>query len=770
MPKQSLKAEINSFVQGLITEASPLNFPANASLDEQNFELFRNGTRSRRNGMGFEENYSTILTPATGINTMPNSFIWKNVNGNSALNLAVVQIDTTLYFFDINQASLSGTGYVGSLNLFSSEDSFTPNGVCFSFTNLDGFLSVAACQESVAIVSYEGGAFSATFGRLQVRDLWGVAVGTVPPDLVGPIKPGSYFNEVEDGYHFTSLNTEHYYNLQNQSWGIPRKNKDNVLVDPQVQYFTDIGRYPTNYEKVWTGLQFQPVESGADPYERMFSNLYIDALGSELNTSKGYFIIDLLRRGTGRQNAYSENNNKYPELVAHSIPFNADITPSGAKTVAAWAGRVFYSGFSGEVIDGDTRSPNLSNYVVFSVLVDNKKDFFKCYQAGDPTSRDSNEIVDTDGGFIKIAEAETIVSMFAIKDALLVMASNGVWAIRGGNDFGFSAANYRVDKISSFSVISQNSIVEEGGRVFFWGSDGIYVIAKNQYGDLEVSSISEKTIQTFYQNIPALAKETATGVYDSISKTIRWIYKIGTPFTSDSETKELVLNTFLGAFYVNKIYNKADNSVEVFSLFSSLDLQTTTFDVDVISDGELVVSDGDDVFVPNTGRINPSQSTRYLAVIKQGTLFSFSFSYYNNSSFRDWDETDAFGFVLAGDNIASDSSSVKQVPYLTMHFYRTEDGIDVDGVPLNQSSCKVRTQWNWARNANSKKFGSLFQAYRYRQALFSEVDYDNGEEIIVTKNKIRGRGRAFALYFETEPGKDCRVVGWSLSVNGNAIT
>ena len=60
MPKQGQRFEIKAFIKGLITEASPLNFPAEATIDEENFELRKNGTRERRFGMDFEDNYSLI--------------------------------------------------------------------------------------------------------------------------------------------------------------------------------------------------------------------------------------------------------------------------------------------------------------------------------------------------------------------------------------------------------------------------------------------------------------------------------------------------------------------------------------------------------------------------------------------------------------------------------------------------------------------------------------------------------------------------------------
>ena len=60
MTRTTLAAELNTFVKGLITEATPLTFPANASLDEDNFVLNRQGSRQRRFGMNFEEDFLDI--------------------------------------------------------------------------------------------------------------------------------------------------------------------------------------------------------------------------------------------------------------------------------------------------------------------------------------------------------------------------------------------------------------------------------------------------------------------------------------------------------------------------------------------------------------------------------------------------------------------------------------------------------------------------------------------------------------------------------------
>jgi hypothetical protein len=134
---------------------------------------------------------------------------------------------------------------------------------------------------------------------------------------------------------------------------------------------------------------------------------------------------------------------------------------------------------------------------------------------------------------------------------------------------------------------------------------------------------------------------------------------------------------------------------------------------------------------------------------------------------------DAYAFCLTGDSTFGDSGAEKQTPYIIMHFNRTEEGVNADLTPAHQSSCLMRAQWSFANNVVSNKWSPLTQAYRYRKVRFTENIsdmYDTGFEVITTKSKLRGRGKAFALYFETEAGKDLQILGWNLTLNGNQIT
>jgi len=766
MPKQSQRADVNTFIGGLITEASPLNFPANASADEVNFELDRDGSRRRRLGMDIEEGGTFDNSGATlgeigtaGVTT----FRWESVAGDPQKNFLTVQVNKNLFFYDLSVESPSSVPPVGTIEI----DQFQA-GVKYSFAAIEGYLCIVSGAETIAIIAYDldAGTFSKEYKRLLVRDVWGVEETLNPSYETDPTFRGL-------------INAQHYYNLQNQSWGTPRKDQTGSFVDPIFYYQLNLASLaPSNSEQVWTAVQQQPVSQGQQPFERLFATMWDDARGASLSSAKGYFIIDALRRGTSRQSAFLANQTKYPVLGGGALTV-PDQTPSGPSCIEEFAGRVFYSGFSGQVIDGDARSPNLSNYVFFSQLIKSKKEFNLCYQEGDPTSRENNDLVDTDGGFIRVAGARNIIALRNIQTHLVVIAENGVWAITGGSvDSGFTATNYKTSKISTFGGISSTSVIAEGDRAYYWSDDGIYTVGKNQYGDLVVDTLTLTTIQTLYQSIPNLSKANATGEYDQITKKIRWIYKTGDLFTDTSRTFELIFDSALKNFTQNEVFKLASNIVEVMGVFRSSPFSLATINDNVFVITDPVLSNLDQVVVGVDTTISTIQSLRYLTMVLVDSIPSISFSLYKELTFADWLSLDGIGVdakahCLTGTVTAGDSGVDKQIPYLIMHFRRTESGVDSELNPLHQSGCLMRSQWNFANSIVSNKWSPLVEAYRYRKVRFGESPadtFDTGFEVITTKNKLRGRGKAFALYFETEPAKDCQILGWNITLNANQIT
>ena len=756
MPKVATKAEFNYFVKGIITEASPLNFPENASLDEENFDIDRKGTRYRRLGMDLEQgaSFRTLSSQASVEFNFPSVFKWIDAGSLPDQDLVVVQEGNNLHFYDMSVDGLSANGYKGSVTLTD-----LPIDAEYSLDAVDGRLVVACGNNKIGLVTYTNGVFSAEYFTLKTRDLWGIQE--------------SLSQYETDRSYRGPLNLEHYYNLQNQSWGIPRKDKNNALTDPASYYFTAFGKAPSNSETVWPGLQYQPVGSGQEPFERIYPNLYEEVLGATTKAPKGYYIIDVLERGDSRQAVFRNNNQvKYPVMTYKDMTFKKDKTLGGCSIVKEFAGRMWYSGFGGVVEEADSASPDLSGYVFFSQLVKSKQDYAKCYQEGDPTSREDSDIVDTDGGFIRIAGASRILSLETIGDAIVVLANNGVWAIIGGSDYGFTATNYRVIKLTESGCISAKSVVTDGDKLMFWADDAIYLVAFNENGALKAQSMTDQTIKTLYQNIDNYSKENCKGIYDALSKKIKWLYRTDPLFVSDNITYELIFDMTLAAFYRYRLFNDSQNMYEVVQGFDTNKFSSEELNVDVDAGADDVLV-GIDPVVLNVGRkVSSNRNVRYLILKKEAGVYSFTFGYYKNELWKDWNEVDAKATLLTGSMTAGDVSAIKNIPYLFTVFEMTETGTDAVGELVGRSSCMMRCQWDWATSVDSGRWTNPQQVYRLKRVEstnLNQVGLKSASKTVITKSKIRGQGRAFAVYYETVPDYDCRLIGWNINLNGSPI-
>lgn len=749
MPKNPSKAEVANFIGGLVTEASELSFPPNASPDILNFEHNKDGSIQRRLGMDLEPAAILISPPAAdnGINEVdPVAYKWSNAGGISDLSFLVLQFDNELVFYNLDFLNLSSDGYVSSIQI-----SDLPKDTRFDMTTVDGKLVVVAGVENIAIVSYVNGAFAVEYGKLKTRDLWGLE--NTDPMEGAKLENDPLYRPLSD------VNT-HLYNLQNQSWGTSKTSAAGTPSSP-ISLYKSIVPFarPSNSEQVWAGMQYKP-DSNGNPTERYYPEMSRDLYGTTSTAAKGFFVIEVIDRGGSRKRALDEARFRdVTGFYPYTLPNRSDYTDGGATFVSEFAGRVFYGGFTGATVGGDRRSPNLSNHVFFSQLVKSTNDIFKCYQQGDPTSRDESDILDTDGGFIRLSGVEKIVGMVPVESKLLVICSNGVWSITGGSDYGFSATNYRVDKISSFGCIAPDSIVEEKGRVFYWGEEGIFAIAKDQFGDYGVDSITRGRIDTYYQAIPIESKTASKGIYDNFTSKVRWLYEQ----TYDGFTYELILDTQLQSIYPFRI-STPNSSVRIIQAFDTSPYNRLYELSEVVSGSDEVIADTFDVIVDGTTTGTSLLSTKYL--IRVGNQFTFG--YYRAEDFRDFSSlaafsSDAKAHVLTGAITANDSSIRKQVQFLTLHFKQTSYFDEFLQEQVNNSSCLGQSRWDWANSADSLKWGAMKQLFRNPKP--KDIDTFN---VVTTRNMLRGQGRALSIYFETEPEKDCHIIGWNLAIDGNA--
>lgn len=774
MPRSVTPIETNTFVAGLITDASPLTFPENSSIEEENFILSIDGSRQRRLGLDFEEDSSDVTTGVTNADSVEPSFSsykWNNAGGDPEKSLLVVQMGKEIKFFDLDEIPIS-SGYIDTHEFTSSDG--TQN---FAYATIDGILVVTTGLKEVTAFEFTSpSTITSSSYDLMVRDFFGVE------DEVA----GVNLYEKLDVRPATTDNA-HTYNLRNSTWAIPRRGGNTeTMIDPIPYFFAEGSTYPSNSDSVNYSLYADPNDADNRLVERFFrSDLFINPRGST-PAPTGFFVIDALERGPSRLERITELMANYSTLTQNVTDLPDDTTPGGPKCVAEFAGRVFYGGFSGEVTDGDALSPRMSSYILFSQLVKSVDDINKCYQIGDPTSKDTPDLVSTDGGYFRLNEAYGVQALINVGSSLLIIAANGVWRITGGSDFGFDATNYVVSRITDHGIVSIDSLVFVDNTIMFWGEDGIYHLHTNEYGDWVADNITFSRISTLYSTIPIVDKRKAKGAFDAFDRKVRWVYynRLG----DDEPARELILDINLKAFYINRIMQFDGTALpRLLAPFKVNPYQITVTQTEVNVNTVQVQVNGVDVTFPIENVLpNTIQEIGYLVVTQITPVVKYKFAFYRNPDFMDWFSSDdvgvdaeAFlitGYVAGPPEGGKDFMRYKQIPYLFVHSRRTENGFeeDINGdlIPINQSSILVQARWEWADSSNSNRWGNQFQAYRYKRLYFpadSLDEYDTGFSTIVTKNKLRGKGKVLSLKFTTEQGKNCHLYGWSMimSVNGN---
>ena len=737
-----------SFIKGLVTEASPLTFPENASIDEQNFVLNRDGSRSRRLGIDYEDNYGLKTTGFTAaqLATGRQSFHrWDTPSGDTTVSIGVVRVNDKLWFVDLLTNNPSN-------NLLNGGSSISLTGL--SDSNIETtvinnkLIIVSKDLAKPVVLSYNSSTdtVSQSTISIEVRDIWGVNDGLLVDD-----RPGS-------------LSTTHKYNLRNQGWN---PTISTVSGADAIDYtFTILGSYPSNAD-VWTLGKISNAAS-AD-YEKYDPNVLKKNSTSNYQVARGSYIIDAFTRGTERQN------------VSGLTGLPLDKETNNITTVASYAQRLFYSGINSIVSGGDSRSPNYSGYIFFTQVIQSEDQLGKCYQVNDPTDPSINDLVASDGGSIQIPEATQIIKVNSSQSSLLVFAENGVWEVYGDTG-GFIATSFQVSKISPNGIINPRSIVNVGGNFVYWSKAGIYLLSPDAgSGRFSAQSISLTSIQKLYLDIPDLGKNHCKGFYDEKENRVRWMYNDSTTYSTTNYinryTKELVLDLTLQAWYTNSISSLASNSPAIIDYIEIPGYAVSTAESTVeVGTDDVIVTSGTTVVITDTILTNRSSLFSFLTMVGS----SFTISKYNSSSFTDW-KTAGSGtganyssYLVTGYELFNDIMRKKQAPYIFFYFKRTEDGYSLSGASLildNPSSCLVQAQWNWADSANSGKWGNQFQAYRLlRNYIPSGVGdpFDYGDSVIVTKNKLRGSGKCLSLKIESEAGKDMKLLGWGISASATS--
>lgn len=810
------RVEQNTFVKGLITEANPLTYPENASLDEENFVLNRDGSRQRRFGMDYEEGDVKRSIPfSEGTDRDIETFLWRNAGSKQNTDIAVIKIKDVFWFFDNNADKVS----TAPLNVASSVTiaGFDPTGAnnpsIYSYAHINGEMVVASGMQTVTFLSYDEGS-DTVFDRqetISIRDTFGIyedrpiedrpiftSTQGVAPDL------SFYF----DDYHNSGI---HLYNLINKGWkdsfnclkGDPTK----LLVkngDPlAVTYFTAIdgfsARLPSLSDILFNNLVSG--ESNPDFNETYRPYLLEKEVRTRSEAVNGAVIFDnmfvrgavrnsLVRGRSGNTVGTGEVASGYQNAIGTAdliSPMSEEGTNGGISSVLSFNGRLIYTVYENGLNSGDKQSPSFGSMLFYSQASYGTEDLTKCFTEIDPTNTEDFTLLDTDGGYISISDIGSTVTTENLGGSLFVFADNGIWQINGG-DSTFTASNININRVTNIGSISKKSIAVAGNRLFYLTDSGLFELVLNEVDPslpASIVNLSQITIQGFFDALPDTSKKNTVARYDVYANTVSWLF--ASEYLPDEGyfDTELTLDLNLGAFSVNKI-KTIDNITGEGSPYvvGYLDRPSAIYvenELNVVVDiVDSVDVNGESVHI--TFRDVDSSilsSNKYWVLSKlTASTANISVAEYRDLQFRDWGSiqntvseygTDANAFLLTGYLTGGDSSINKRITYITSHFRRTErilSPVSEGFEPDNPSSCSLTAQWEWTRSVNSGRWSRLQEIYRLPRTFIPDTgDFDYGFEVVTTKTKLRGKGKALSLLFQTKPLHDCHLYGWSYEIN-----
>lgn len=708
MPQSLNQKSVNNFIRGLITEAGEMTFPEGASVDELNCDLRRDGSRRRRLGVEVESN-NTLSSFTIADTEIVTTGDWINVAGNADLEFLVVQKGSTLYFY--NKADLPYSSQIVAdtvdLSTFEHSGSSGAETAKCQFTSIKGTLVVSSPAIEAVSIEYDPNTqtFSETQIDFRVRDFeWQGDTTT-------------YYNDDD------TPAPDRQYDAKNAGWNVGNGT-------------------PTDMTKRLTHPWYSGKDANDNYSEAAFDKVYS---GTTL-TGNGHFILDFFSKNRGAVSGVS-GLTKSTEAEANRF-----------RCVEAFSGRVFYAGLE---------SSSNAGTILFSGLIETTSDLGRCHQINDPTAEYLSDLLDTDGGVIKIPDAVKIQRLYAFQSSLFVFADNGVWQITGV-DGVFTASSYSVNRVSRVGLLQPDTFVSAGGVPFWWSRFGIHTLGTDPVsGQGQEQNLSISTIQTFWDVIDQDAKLKVTAAYDSINKRIYWAYP------DDNETVVSKLNNFLildiplQAFYPWRIEDQTGTTscVVGFDFYSGYGAKALELDV-TANNGvdDVVLSNGDDVVSEQVATFNTGDPAIVL-LIRDGATNKLTMGSFSSVSFLDWGEVNYVSYAETGYDFIGDAVLKKSAPYLVSYCRLTETGFtgneSIGYEAVRPSGLTVASAWDFRDT-----FSTSQQLYRKKFPVVVDPnnlnEYNYPEDVITSRVKVRGTGRSMRLRYESEQGKDFQLIGWGM--------
>ena len=699
---------VNTFVKGLITEAGELTFPEDASVDELNCLLSRDGSRRRRLAAKVEE--ANALSTFTVDNTLAfTTGEWTNVGGVAGLNFLVVQNGHTLHFYNtvIEPYSAQQKSFSVNMTTFEHSGSVGAENEKVEFTTINGDLVVVSNAVDPFYVTYDRDADTISSTKIVPR-----------------VRDFEWQGDTTTYYTNDSTPTQNRkYDAQNAGWN------------------TGNGA-PTDLTKRLT----HPWYSGKDADGNYDSAEWEKVYAGTTLTANGHYILDFFSKNRATASGLSGLTNA------------SDTETSRFQSVAAFSGRVFYSGLT---------SAKNAGKILYTKQLDNITEADRCYQQNDPTSEEFSDLLDTDGGVIVIPDATNIQKLHVFGSTLLAFAENGVWQI-SGVDGAFRSTQYSDSRVSQVGIDNSKTFASVEGIPIWWSKQGIHTMELDSVSSQgKEQNLSISTIQSFFDKIDNNAKRQCEAVYDQTNKRVHWFYPNNGEAIDNKKNRVLTLDIAIQAFYPWEVSDNTANDKFIIgaAYYTGLGSDFRDIDVHTSNGDDVVTTDGDDVIVNKLTQLAEAESSIVLMVYDDVTD-KMTMGLFSGTDFLDWGESDYSSYAEAGYDYMGDLILKKNAPYIQVYLRPTETGFDgsyAGGYDVvRESGLLVSSYWDFRTQTSSNPQ----QAYRLKYMPIPDPTnlsvWDYPENVVTTRLKMRGKGRNMRLRFESEQGKDFVLLGFGV--------
>lgn len=784
----------------------------------------RKALRLESGGVDYE--YDPLAYNDISVLSRANTFQWDNVGGDTTLTFQVVKIGGNIHFYvDSTTLSANKKDFIIPLMDFATTDVLNDViGNPVTFTSHQGVLFASAKYVTPIYIEYIAADDNIVITPITIRarDFAGiadeVAINSKPS---GALTDSHKYNLINRGWKSGTTTTDGYLRFETDTGYWPAKNmipwkgynkkaestknistsefnpadwsksyssdkleaeifgeadapQGHILVNPFDTSFGQVGSgvgaqdaTVTAITSAWTGTGWLKITMSVPLAHGLTVNDPVEITGGYITWYDGPGDVGGTVPITGVWPAYAGTtgttivirvpivkhvyNNAYdnPGLLAWTGPTTAGVEPlpntvSGVATdqrptaIEMFAGRMWYGGFG---------SGMFSDTIMFSQLILNSvtdyAKYGKCFQAGDPTDEFRSLVVPTDGGTVQIPGLAGVKDMIATQSSLLVFADSGVYEITGGNA-PFSANNFIVRTITDAGSWSAAGITSTEFGIVYTSPRGIFAIAPDgQSGRLAASPIIDDNIKTLWNSIPDLYQRYAHLVYDYC---LQKLYLLYTDSTRGGDTGSAHFDSAL----VYDLRNKA---------WYLLRFPTRGLPYPTDIRCAIITKAGDGA--------NANKKVKFIATYAHISGLGITILDLDHTTYADYDGSQELPYLITaydgigGADVPKDFAHKRQAPVVHVYSKRTETGVDGSGNVVNTSSIMVEPRWDFTDVNNTGRAGSPQQAYRPQQFYLGDPT-DNGVPVVVSRLKVRGRGKSLHFKFYGEADKDFHLLGYAI--------